>query len=112
MTAGRVQRETLSISLALAVAVQLIAAPAGYESVGAPLALGLVVGSLNGFVIQVLLDRRAPILPTSILRLALLSLVALAVARLAGWSVWPLVAGIGIAQLVMVGVGVRQGLRA
>jgi hypothetical protein len=33
-------------------------------------------------------------------------------ARILGGSVWPVVIGIGVAQLVMVGVGVRRGLRA
>ena len=111
MRAGSVQRETLGVSAALAAMVAFAATALGYGGPGAGLALGLVLGSLNGFIIQSLLERRAPILPTSVLRLAMFSVLALVVARLTGLSVWPLVAGLGMAQLVMLGVGVRQGLR-
>ncbi len=109
---GSVQRETLAVSLFLAAAAVIVASALGLQGVGAAVAVGLVVGSLNGFVTKLLLERRAPILPTSVLRLAMFSLVALAAAKLTGWPVWPLAAGLALAQVVMAGVGVRQGLRA
>jgi hypothetical protein len=109
---GSVQGQTLSLCLVLGAAVLLGAAVAGQSVVGAGLATGIVIGAFNGFTIKAVLDRRAPILPTSIVRLALFSLVAIAAARLLGGSVWPVVIGVGIAQLVMVAVGARQGLRA
>lgn len=112
MKVGSIQRETLITSLALAVAVVVGANLSGQTLLGAGLAVGLVLGSLNGFIIQATLDRGAPILVTSFLRLALFSLLALAAARLLGGSAWPVVMGIGAAQLVMVGIGVRQGRRA
>jgi hypothetical protein len=46
------------------------------------------------------------------LRLVTLSVLGLLVAVLFGISAWPVMIGIGVAQLVMVGAGVRQGLRA
>jgi hypothetical protein len=107
-----VQRETVGVSLVLTAAVLVAAITTGNTNIGAAVGIGLVVGSLNGLVFEVLLDRRAPILPTSILRLAFLSMLALAAARLLGWPVWPLVGGIAAAQLVMAAVGLRQGLRA
>jgi hypothetical protein len=76
------------------------------------LAAGLLLGSLNGYLIQSLLGRGTPFVAGSLLRLVMFSTVAIAAALLlrgVGWSV-PL--GIGVAQLVMVGAGVRQGLRA
>ncbi len=102
----------MAVSILLALVVSFAALVAGYQSVGLAIAIGLVVGALNGFMIQRVLDRRAPILATAILRLAILSFVALAAAALTGWSIGPLVAGIAIAQLVMVGVGAREGLRS
>jgi hypothetical protein len=48
---------------------------------------------------------------TSVFRLALFTLLGLFAARLLGGSIWPVVAGIAAAQLVMVGIGVRQGRR-
>lgn len=111
MRAGSIQRETLITSLIIAVAVFAGAYLVGQMQVGAGLAVGLAVGSLNGFIIKAALDRRAPVLITSVLRLALFTLLALTAARLLGGSIWPVVAGIAAAQLVMVGIGVRQGRR-
>jgi len=112
MKARSVQVETLGASLMLAAAAVLAAAALGYAVVGAGVAVGLVAGSLNGFAMRTLLERRAPILPTSFLRLAFFSLLALVVARLAGLSAWAVVGGIVAAQLVTVGFAVRQGLRS
>jgi hypothetical protein len=110
--AGTIQRETLITSVVLAAAVLGVADLAGQMVLGAGVGAGLVLGSLNGFFIQAMLNRGAPLLATSFLRLALFTLLALAAARLVGGAVWPVAAGIGVAQLVMVGVGVRQGTRA
>ena len=112
MRPSSIQAEVLGASLLLAAEALVGGGIAGHGTLGIGVAAGLVIGSFNGFLIKVLLDRRAPILPTSILRLGFYSLVALLAARLIGGSVWPVVIGIGIAQLVMVGVGVRRGLRA
>jgi hypothetical protein len=46
------------------------------------------------------------------LRLATFSALALLVAVAFGISAWPVVIGVAGAQLVMVGAGVRQGMRA
>jgi len=96
----------------LAAVVALGAALLGHASVGMGLAAGLLLGSLNGYLIQSLLGRGTPFVAGSLLRLVMFSSVAVVAALLlrgVGWSV-PL--GIGVAQLVMVGAGVRQGLRA
>jgi hypothetical protein len=110
--AGSIQRETLVISLVFAGALVVGADVAGRMLLGVGVGAGLVLGSLNGFIIQKTLDRGAPMLATSFLRLVFFSLLALIAARLLGVSVWPVVIGIGAAQLVMVGIGVRQGRRA
>jgi hypothetical protein len=110
--AGSIQQETVMVSLVLAGAVFVGAGLVGQLLLGAAVAVGLVVGSLNGFIIKAALDRGAPMLVTSFLRLALFTLLALFAARLLGGSIWPVVAGIAAAQLVMVGIGVRQGRQA
>jgi hypothetical protein len=110
--AGSIQRETVIISLVLAGAVFVGAGLVGQLMLGAAVGVGLVIGSLNGFIIKAALDRGAPMLITSFLRLALFTLLALFAARMLGGSIWPVVAGIAAAQLVMVGTGVRQGRRA
>lgn len=112
MRLGSIQGQTLSLCLLLAVMVFVGAELAGRASVGMGLAVGVLIGSFNGFTLQVVVDRRAPILATSIVRLTLLSLLSIAAARLIGGSIWSVVLGVGLAQLVMVAVGARQGLRS
>ena len=85
------------------------------ESVIASSIIALVViagAALNGYVIDALLGRGAPFLAGSMLRLATFSAVALLVATAFGIAAWPVVIGVAGAQLVMVGAGVRQGMRA
>jgi hypothetical protein len=110
--AGSIQQETLIGSLVLAGGVFVGAGLAGYTLLGAGLGMGLVLGSLNAFIIKLTLDRGVPMLASGLLRMAMLTLLALIAARLVGTTVWPVVAGIAGAQLVMVGIGVRQGWRA
>lgn len=112
MRVGTIQKQTVVASLVIAVAAFVVSSLAGEPALGAGLGTGLVIGSLNGFIIKALLDRGAPVLATSVLRLAFFSMLALVAARLLGGFVWPVVIGIGAAQIVMVGIGVRQGTRA
>ena len=112
MRAGSIQQETLITSLILAGAVFAGAGLAGHTLVGAGIGVGLVLGAVNGFIIKAGIDRGVPMLASGLLRMAMLTLFALIAARLVGGSVWPVVAGIAAAQLVMVGIGVRQGSRA
>jgi len=112
MMSGGLLKVTVTICAVLAAIVAVAAALFGHAAVGMGLAAGLLLGSLNGYLIQSLLGRGTPFVAGSLLRLVVFSAIAVVAAFLlrgAGWSV-PL--GIGIAQLVMVGAGVRQGLRA
>jgi len=102
----------LITSLILAGGVFAGAGLAGHTLVGAGIGVGLVLGAVNGFIIKAGIDRGVPMLASGLLRMAMLSLFALIAARLVGGSVWPVVAGIAAAQLVMVGIGVRHGARA
>jgi hypothetical protein len=112
MRAGSIQRETLIASLVLAGVVFVGSELAGQTSLGAGVGVGLAAGSVNGFIIKAGLDRGAPMLLTSFLRLALFTLLGLVATRIIGGSIWPVVAGIAAAQMVMVAIGLRQGLRA
>jgi hypothetical protein len=105
-------RDTVVASAILAVAVGAVAALFGEVRIGLGLGAGLLLGSANGFAIAALLGQDAPFIAGSMLRLATLTVIALLVALVFGISAWPVVLGVGAAQLVMVGVGVRQGLRA
>jgi hypothetical protein len=73
---------------------------------------GLLLGSLNGYLLQALLGRGTPMVAGSLLRLVVFTSVVLVAALMLGSAAWTLPLGIGLAQLVLVGAGVRQGLRA
>ena len=105
-------RETVIASAILALVATTIAGLFGQITIGVGLGAGLLLGSANGYAIQALLGQAAPFLAGSLLRLATLSALALLLAVAVGISAWPVMIGIAGAQLVMVGAGVRQGLRA
>jgi hypothetical protein len=105
-------RDTVVASAVLAIAVTAVAGLLGNLSIGFGLAAGLMLGSANGYAIAALIGQDAPFLAGSMVRLATLTALALLVALVFGVSAWPVALGVGAAQLVMAGVGVRQGLRA
>jgi hypothetical protein len=96
----------------LAAAIVAASALAGHLGMGVGLAAGLLLGSLNGYAIQELLNRRASFRAASMMRLVSFSSVVLVAALIFGLQAWTVPLGIGLAQLVMVAAGVRQGLRA
>jgi len=96
----------------LAAAIVTGSALTAHLSMGLGIAAGLLLGSLNGYLIQGLLGRGTPMVAGSLLRLVIFSSIVLVAALMLGTAAWTLPLGIGIAQLVMVGAGIRQGLRA
>ncbi|HSP09733.1 MAG TPA: hypothetical protein VLU92_09085 [Candidatus Dormibacteraeota bacterium] len=112
MMSGSLLKVTVTVCAVLAAAVAVAAALLGHASAGMGVAAGLLLGSLNGYLIQSLLGRGTPFVAGSLLRLVMFSAVALLAALLLRGEGWSVPLGIGVAQLVMVGAGVRQGLRA
>jgi O-antigen/teichoic acid export membrane protein len=110
-TGGVLKMTTIGCAV-LAAAIVVASALAGHLGFGVGLAAGLLVGSLNGYAIQQLLARRAPFRAASMMRLVAFSLLVLIAALIFGPQAWTVPLGIGLAQLVMVAAGVRQGLRA
>jgi len=104
--------DTLAGSVALGLAVILVATAAGHASAGLGVALGLVIGSANGYLIVALLDRSSSFLSASLMRLASLTALGVGGALLLQGSAWEVLLGMGAAQLVMVAAGVRRGLRS
>jgi len=104
-------RETVIASAILALVAIAIAALFGQILTGVGLATGLILGSANGYAIDALLGRGTPFMAGSMVRLATFSALALLIALVFGISAWPVMVGVAGAQLVMVGAGVRQGLR-
>ena len=105
-------KTTVAACAVLAAALVATTALTGHLSLGLGVAAGLLLGSLNGYLIQALLGRGTPMVAGSLLRLVMFSSIVLVAALMLGTAAWTLPLGIGIAQLVMVGAGIRQGLRA
>ena len=105
-------RDSVVASAILAVIVVVVAALFGQASVGIGVAAGLVLGSANGYAIQAFLGHDTPFLAASMFRLVTLSALGVLLAAVFGISAWPVMIGVACAQLVMVGAGVKQGLRA
>ena len=105
-------RDTVVASAILAALVTAIGAAFGQLSIGAGLATGLLLGSANGYAIAGLLGQGAPFVAGSMLRLVTFTALALLITLVFGVSAWPVMLGVGAAQLVMVAASVRQGLRA
>ena len=105
-------KTTVTFCAALAAAVVVGSALVGHLPLGLGIAAGLLLGSINGYLIQGLLGRGTPMVAGSVLRLVMFSSIVLIAALMLGTAAWTLPLGIGVAQLVMVGAGVREGLRA
>ena len=112
MTSGGVLKMTTIGCAVLAVASIVASILLGHISFGLGFAAGLLLGPVNGYAIQELLVRRTPFRIASLIRLVAFSSLVLLAAVIFGTQAWTVPLGIGLAQLVMVAAGVRQGLRA
>ena len=112
MKGVRIVRDTLYVSVALALIALVAGLILGQRAIGLGIAIGLVVGAANGRLIQVAIARQAPFVASSIVRMVVLSGAAILIAFLVGASPAALLFGIAGAQVVMVGMSVREGLRA
>ena len=112
MRSGGVLKMTTIGCAVLAAAILAATTLAGHFGFGIGLAAGLLLGSLNGYVIQGMLDRKTPFRVASLGRLVGFSSLVLVAVLIFGTQAWTVPLGIGLAQLVMVAAGVRQGLRA
>jgi hypothetical protein len=111
MTSGGVLRQTVLACVAISVAIAAVASASGHAAIGLGVAVGLILGSANGYLIQGLLNRGAPFMAASLLRILFFSSLVLIAALTMRGSAWTVALGIGLAQLVMVVAGVRSGLR-
>lgn len=111
MTSGGLLRTTVIGCAIAAVAAVVAGCATGRASAGIGVGAGLLLGSINGYLVQGLLSRGAPMVGGSMLRIVLFSSLVLVAALVLRGEAWSVPLGIGLAQLVMVGAGLRQGLR-
>jgi len=109
---GGILKDTVVASAAAAAVAIVAGIVLGQLSTGAGLAAGLLIGSLNGHALAALMSRGAPFVASTIVRLAAISAVAIAVAILLRSDIWAVLLGVGAAQGILVAASIRRGLRA
>jgi len=109
---GGILKDTVVASAAAAAVAIVAGVVLGHLSTGAGLAAGLLIGSLNGHALAALMSRGTPFVASTIVRLAAISAVAIAVAILLRSDIWAVLLGVGAAQGILVAASIRRGLRA
>jgi hypothetical protein len=109
-------RHALNVTAASCAGVALVAlvvaAALGQPLSGVALALGLILGAGNGFLAVRLLGIGVAFAATSILRLVILTMLAILSGFVLGWERAILVAaGMAVAQLVLSAASLREVLR-
>ena len=101
---GRLVRTAALIAAGAAVVAVVVGASLGQVRLGAALAIGLLLGSVNGLATARLIRLPMPFVASSMLRLFTLSMVGAALGYALGASViWLVILGIGVAQVLLAG---------
>jgi len=109
--AGRTLKLTFSACALLAAAAVAFATVSGHWLQGLGLGVGLLLGGLNGYAMQASLGAEAGFRATSLVRLAVLTALAIGAGVVLGSGlVWP-VLGVGLAQLVLAVEAAREAVR-
>jgi hypothetical protein len=108
---NRLIRNTVAVSVVAAVGAVSFGFATGQLKNAFALAIGLLVGSANGLLVQRSLALGVGFTAVSLVRLLVLTGLGLGIGLLIGVSqVWLVVGGIAIAQLVLAGFAVREAL--
>jgi hypothetical protein len=108
---NRLIRNTVAVSGVVAICVVAFGIATGQIRNALALAIGLLVGSANGLMVQRSLALGVGFTAVSLVRLLLLTGLGLGIGLVIGLSqVWLVVGGIAIAQLVLAGFAVREAL--
>lgn len=106
---GRLARAASLLAAAGAVVAVIGGAALGHVSAGAALAIGLVLGSVNGLIAGHLIRMPVPFVASSILRLFTLSMIGAAIGFTLGVdNIWLVILGIGAAQLLLAATAFRE----
>lgn len=107
----RLLRNTLVASAVVAVSVMALGFATGQVKNALALAIGLIVGSANGLLVQRSVALGVGFTAVSLVRLMVLTALGLGIGLLIGLSqVWLVVGGIAVAQLVLAAFAVKEAL--
>jgi hypothetical protein len=108
---NKLLRNTLVASAVVAVTVMVVGFAAGQVKSALALAIGLIVGSANGLLVQRSVALGVAFTAVSLVRLMVLTALGLGIGLLIGLSqVWLVVGGIAVAQLVLAAFAVKEAL--
>lgn len=108
---NRLIRNTVAASAVVAASVMTFGFATGQLKHALALAIGLLVGSANGLLVQRSVALGVGFTALSLVRLMVLTGLGLGIGLLIGVSqVWLVVGGIAVAQLVLAGFAVREAL--
>jgi len=106
--AGRMVLTSAALCAAAAVVALVAFSATGRPLAGAALAVGLLLGAANGVVAARLIQVPIPFFASSLLRLATLSMIGIAIGLALGISnIWLVILGVGAAQFVLAATAVR-----
>lgn len=109
---GRLVRTALVVAVCGAAAAVLVGAAVGQLRPTASLAIGLLLGSVNGMVTARMIRLPMPFVASSMLRLVTLSMIGAAFGFTLGvGNIWLVILGIGLAQ-VLLAISAFRELRA
>lgn len=109
----RLIRNTIVLSGLAAGSALIVGAVLGQFRMGLALSVGLLVGSMNGLLVQRSISLGVGFTALSLVRLMLLTAFGLGIGLLIGLpQVWLVVVGMALAQLVLAGFAVREALTA
>lgn len=109
----RLIRNTIVLSGLAAGSALIVGAVLGQFRMGLALSVGLLVGSMNGLLVQRSISLGVGFTALSLVRLMLLTALGLGIGLLIGLpQVWLVVVGMALAQLVLAGFAVREALTA
>ena len=109
---AHVVRSAALACVAAAVGCALVGLIVGHPTFGLALAGGLIVGAGNGYAADRLFTVGVPFVATSMMRIIVLTLVALVSGLAFGFrSAVPVVAGLAAAQLILAGSAVVESVR-
>ncbi len=111
MTSGGLLRTTVGACVVAATVVAVAGSLLGHPLYGIGIAAGMLLGSLNGYLLRGLMLRGMPFVVSGLARILFFSSLVLVAAVTLRGSAWTIALGIGVAQLVMVAAGIREGLR-
>jgi hypothetical protein len=96
-----------------AILAALVGALLGHAGPGGALATGLALGAFNGALAGKLLWLPVPFIATSLMRLLTLSMIGVAIGLAFGLAnIWLVILGVGLAQVVLAAVALRESMRA